>query len=199
MENKVHQFISPDFANFLFDETIRSETAEEDVTFVHGSKIEYANPSFEWLLLYLQKPIEEIYGQKLWPSYSYTRVYMEGQELTPHFDREAAQVSCTITLGYISHYVWPIFVDKIPYALQPGQGVVYEGYEQLHWREPFRKMDPKEEQNIYWSQVFLHYIIAGGKFDTPEFRYDGKFRKQNGLSLPEGATAHPDSTGASDE
>jgi hypothetical protein len=65
-----------------------------------------------------------------------------------------------------------MFVDGVPYITKPGEGVIYKGCEQLHWREPFRKIQKEFEGDIVWSQVFLHYIEAGGQYD-PEFRYDG--------------------------
>jgi alkylated DNA repair dioxygenase AlkB len=182
MENTVHQFISPDFAHFLFDQTMDEQNGSEDVTFVKGSKVQYGNPHLEWLLRYLHPLIEEVYGKKLVPSYAYNRVYKEGQELAPHFDQERAQVGVTITLGYISHYIWPIFVDKTSYSLDVGQGVVYKGNEQLHWRDPFRKINPDEKQDIYWSQAFLFYVEEGGEFDTPDYRYDAKFKRENGIA-----------------
>ena len=169
--NTVHKFISDDLANFLFEETLNSQTSQIDGQ-VADSKVEYNNPCMKRLLRMLKPKVEELYGKRLYETYAFYRVYIEGMELAPHTDRPSCEVSVTLTLGYRSQYLWPMFVDGVPYITKPGEGVIYKGCEQLHWREPFRKIQKEFEGDIVWSQVFLHYIEAGGQYD-PEFRYDG--------------------------
>ena len=40
--------------------------------------------------------------------------------------------------------------------LKPGDGVIYQGCEVEHWREPY--------EGDYHAQVFLHYVDANGKY-----------------------------------
>ena len=60
---------------------------------------------------------------------------------------------------------WGIYVEGKEFILEEGQGVIYKGCEQEHWRNDL--------EYDWHTQVFLHYIEKGGKFD-PEFRYDGR-------------------------
>lgn len=168
--NEIHKLIDSDFANFLYQETLESNSKVIDDGQVIGSETEYKNSSMIRLLTFLKPKIENIYGKRLHETYAFYRIYKEGMELEPHIDRPACEVSVTLTLGYHSQYLWPIYVEGIPYATRPGEGVIYKGCEQKHWREPFRKVGNIEE-DINWSQVFLHYIEAGGQYD-PEHKWD---------------------------
>lgn len=170
--NQVHRFISEDMADFLFRESLRSTTSSTDEGQVPNSTVEYGNPQMMNLLSFLKPKIEQLYGKRLHETYAFYRIYTEGMELTPHEDRPSCEVSATITLGFQSQYLWPIYVDGVPYATKPGEGIIYKGCEQTHWREPFRKVTDCDA-DIVWSQVFLHYIEAGGQFD-PEFKWDGR-------------------------
>jgi hypothetical protein len=127
------------------------------------------------LLTQLKPKVEEAYGKRLHETYAFFRVYEEGQELPPHIDRPACEVSVTICLGFHSEYLWPIYVEGVPYGMRPGEGVIYKGCEQSHWREPFRRVQEHDERLI-WSQVFLHYIEAGGQYD-PEHKWDAENQK----------------------
>lgn len=168
--SQVHRFIDETFAEFLYNQTLTSTTKDAEDRQVVGSHTEYNHPSMTTLLSFLKPKVEELYGRRLHETYAFYRVYQEGMELEPHMDRPACEVSVTITLGYHAQYLWPIFVDGVPYATRPGEGVIYKGCEQLHWREPFRKMGDAPNE-ILWSQVFLHYIEAGGQYD-PEHKWD---------------------------
>lgn len=168
--NEVYRFIDKDFADFLYRETLESTSKVIDDGQVIGSQTEYKNPSMIRLLSFLKPKVEELYGKRLHETYAFYRIYTEGMELEPHTDRPACEVSVTLTLGYHAQYLWPIYVDGIPFATTPGEGIIYKGCEQKHWREPFRKVG-KLDDDIVWSQVFLHYIEAGGQYD-PEHKGD---------------------------
>lgn len=175
--NEVHRFIDADFAKFLYEETLASSTRQIDDNQVLGSDVEYKNPYMLRLLKFLKPKVEELYGKRLHETYAFYRVYREGMELKPHLDRPACEVSVTLTLGYHSQYLWPIYVDGIPYATKPGEGIIYKGCEQTHWRNPFRKVYDIPDE-IIWSQVFLHYIEAGGQYD-PEHKGDAYNERAN--------------------
>lgn len=171
MEQKVERFISEDFAEYLY---IRTQLGEGfmDGTQVPDAKASYGDPVMNNLLIALKPKVEQLYGKRLHETYSFYRVYTEGKELPPHTDRPACEVSVSICLGYSAEYIWPLFVDGKPFSMTPGEGVIYKGCDQLHWREPFRRIANPDYTPIH-SQVFLHYIEAGGQFD-PEHKYDGR-------------------------
>lgn len=89
---------------------------------------------------------------KLVPTYSYTRVYKKGNELLKHIDRKSCHISTTLCLGGDP---WSFFYElnkkKIEVKFKPGDMLIYNGTEFLHWRKPF-----KGKQCV---QIFLHYNI----------------------------------------
>lgn len=113
---------------------------------------------FETLQERLWPKIEGIVDRPLIPTYAYARLYKNGNELKKHTDRAACEVSVTIQLGRSHHYAYPIYVDGSRVDLAEGDGVLYYGMDQEHWRN---KCDGPGE--YYSGQVFLHYVFADGE------------------------------------
>jgi hypothetical protein len=121
----------------------------------------YGDPLIEVVLQDTKESIEKIIGKKLIPTYSYARVYQPGESLKPHVDRDACEVSVTISVaskGSIS----PIYTryEKKPvevHVLNPGDAVIYKGCEALHWRDVLEK-----DQLVV--QFMLHYVDENGSF-----------------------------------
>lgn len=101
--------------------------------------------------------IESIIGEELYPTYTYSRLYQNGNILEPHTDKPECEVSITIQLGRSHHYSWPIFVDDVRYDLSEGDAVLYNG-QIPHWRN-----ECDGPQGYYSGQVFCHYVRANGK------------------------------------
>lgn len=151
----------------LFDEM---QDFKPDTAQVVGAHAKYADPLMESLLLQLQPIIEANTGLKVYPTYSFYRVYRPGDELVPHTDRESCEISITISLGFDyldSSYDWPIFVDGVPQVLQPGDLVCYRGVDLEHWREKF--IAPEGSWHV---QAFLHYVDVDGPY--ADFKYDNR-------------------------
>jgi hypothetical protein len=131
---------------------------------VHGVK------EFDLLLEQLTPYFEEKSGLKLYPTYSYARLYnQQGEVLENHRDRPACEISATITLGFEGD-VWSIYMgnhedktngSKIDMAI--GDAVMYRGMDKWHWREPYF-------EGQWQAQVFLHYVDANGPH--AEWKYD---------------------------
>ena len=161
---------------------------------IHGSV------TFDKLLEDLLPHFEKASGKRLYPTYSYARLYEPGEELKIHSDRPACEISATITLGW-SGKQWAIFMadptdkdsEAEPYNsegdneykdvkaknisavwMNIGDAVLYRGQEKLHWREKF--------EGEWQAQVFLHYVDADGPH--ADQKYDG--REQLGLSKTTG-------------
>jgi hypothetical protein len=115
------------------------------------------DPAMETLLLSLQDTIEENTGLKLFPTYSFFRVYRDGDILYPHTDRESCEISATVCFNYSyddSEYLWPIYM------------AIYRGCDLEHRRDEF--VPPIAGQ---WQvQGFFHYVNANGPY--AEFKYD---------------------------
>ena len=150
----------------------------------------YSDPMMETLLLQGLGGMRKITGLNLAPTYSYWRLYKNGDELKRHKDRPSCEVSTTLCLGYNNQnlkdkkkdwqkYSWPMWVDKTggfgnkgtPIYMEPGDMIVYRGCEIEHWREKFLGNDH--------AQVFLHYNNVDGPYGT-NCVYDGRYS----LGLP---------------
>jgi hypothetical protein len=59
----------------------------------------YADVAMETLMLKCQPMIEKATGLKLYPAYSYARVYKKGDELKRHKDRFSCEISSTMNLA----------------------------------------------------------------------------------------------------
>lgn len=129
-----------------------------------GSKSVYADPVFENLLNFIKPKIEESYGKELVPTYSFWRTYFKTQDCPPHKDRPSCEVSVTLCID-ASHKedIWSINVEDQTFKLNVGEGVIYNGCVQEHWRH--------ELKYDWHRQVFLHYIEKDGQY-YPEYKYD---------------------------
>ena len=132
---------------------------------VHGAL------AFDKLLETCLPYFEQASGLKLYPTYSYARLYnQQGEELKNHRDRPACEISATLTLG-LEGDVWSIYmgdnedktvnVNKIDMAI--GDAVMYRGMDKWHWREPYF-------EGKWQAQVFLHYVDQNGPH--AEWKYD---------------------------
>jgi hypothetical protein len=101
----------------------------------------YGDPVMDEFMRELCPVIEAEVEVKLYPTYSYLRVYKNGDHLDRHTDRASCEFSVSINLGWDSESAWPLFLEKddIPRAidLEPGAGVLYLGCELPHWRLTF--------------------------------------------------------------
>jgi len=136
----------------------------------------YSNIAMETLMLKCQPKMEEVTGLKLYPAYTYARIYKKGDELKRHKDRFSCEISTTMNLGGDD---WPIYLEPsgkeglkgIQVNLKPGDMLVYSGCELEHWRNKFKGNE--------CVQVFLHY----NNKKTPGSK-DNMFDKRPHLGLP---------------
>ena len=149
---------------------------------------QYGNIAMETLMLKCQPEMEKVTGLKLYPAYTYARIYKKGDILERHKDRFSCEISTTMNLGGDD---WPIYLEPNPKKggvkpgvgyvsdntkgvrvdLKPGDMLVYSGCELEHWREKFKGKE--------CVQVFLHY----NNRKTPGAK-DNMFDKRPHLGLP---------------
>lgn len=127
----------------------------------------YYGDNFMEALLHLFRPdMEKLTGEKLYPTYSYFRVYKHGDVLEAHTDRPSCEISLSLTLGFKADAPWPLVLEvdnrPKPISMLPGDGVVFRGMELKHWRERFAGESH--------ASVFLHYVCRNGPFS--EWRDD---------------------------
>jgi len=192
--------VSYELANFIYNYFLLKRDAvkymyEKNITYDTGmlgtwtdaqipnTYSDYADPVMETLLMKVLPVMQQETGLQLIPTYSYARVYKNGDELKRHKDRPSCEISTTINLGGDP---WSIFIDGTgadnvineqqnlikPNApagtrvdLKVGDMLVYSGCELEHWREPF--------QGNTCGQVFLHYNHVNGPF-ADKNKLDGR-------------------------
>ena len=102
----------------------------------------YADPIMEELLCRLVPVAEGICGAPVYPTYSYLRVYRFSETLPSHTDRGACEITLSLNLGCMGMSMWPLWIETKEGVrrvdLEPGDGVLFRGIDQRHWREPFR-------------------------------------------------------------
>jgi len=143
---------------------------------IPGAYCHYSDTAMETLMLKCQPIMEKNTGLKLYPSYSYARIYKKGDVLKRHKDRFSCEISTTMNLGGDD---WAIYLEPsgkinkkgIKINLKPGDMLVYSGCELEHWRNKFKGKD--------CAQVFLHY----NNKKTPGSK-DNMFDKRPHLGLP---------------
>ena len=129
----------------------------------------YEDALMEALLLSKQSLMERATNLKLFPTYSFWRMYTYCATLAKHTDRNACEISVTINIAG-DGTKWPIYIGNSEVNLDPGDGVIYEGIDYEHWRN--------EYLGDGQAQVFLHYVDQNGKYS------DWKYDKRGGIGYP---------------
>lgn len=131
-----------------------------------GAQWDYADPLTEMLLEKVRPRLETATGIKLFPTYSYLRVYKKGNKLGKHRDRPSCEVSVTLTLGLDGSTKWPIYIEHpkgiSAIHLNAGDALAYRGCEVPHWRDIF--------EGDHQVQVFMHYVDQNGLL--AQWRFD---------------------------
>ena len=202
----IKKAVSYELANFIFNYFLLKRDAvkwmyENNITYDNGmfgtwtdqqvpnTYSHYADMVMETLLVKMLPVMDSETGLDLVPTYSYARIYKNGDILKRHKDRPSCEISTTLNLGGDP---WPIFIDGTgadtvideykgiikPNApagtkvlLEVGDMLVYSGCELEHWREPF--------EGQVCGQVFLHYNHRNGPFAEKN-----KFDKRPLLGIP---------------
>jgi hypothetical protein len=161
--------------SFLYEyalKTARNGRLQPGDSSVPGTPCCYSDPFMESFLEMLQPRIEANSGYKLYPTYSYFRVYKHGDILKRHEDRFSCEVSVTASLGYAAEEPWPIWmeVDGVAksFSLEAGDALLYKGIAIPHWRDRF--------MGEHAVQTFLHYVDQDGP------HRDWKYDKRKGLT-----------------
>ena len=136
----------------------------------------YSDIAMETLMLKCQPSMEKATGLKLYPAYTYARIYKKGDVLERHKDRFSCEISTTMNLGGDK---WDIYLEPsgkegmegVKVSLNPGDMLVYRGCELEHWRDKF--------EGNQCVQVFLHYN------DTSNPKWENnKYDNRQHLGLP---------------
>lgn len=149
----------------------------EDKKQVEGAHSVYSDLLTESILFHLKDFMEINTGLELYPTCSYYRVYRDQNELRPHKDRPACEISATVFLGYDygnQEYSWPIIINNKKIHMSVGSVVIYKGVELEHSRDKF----DINNADAFHVQSFLHYVDKNGPY--VEWELD----KRPGLGYP---------------
>lgn len=128
----------------------------------------YGDMAFEGLLAHLRPKIEKCCGCRLFPTYSYFRLYKHGDRLPRHRDRRACEISLSLNIGQVPPTPWPLEIEgrsgHFSASLDPGDALLYRGIDYPHWRARYGG-----ERLV---QAFLHYVDRDGPHAAQKF--DGR-------------------------
>lgn len=146
---------------------------------------EYSDFLMETLLELSTPVVESNVGKKLFPTYSFLRIYDKGSDLKIHLDRASCEYTVAICLGSDPISPYSLFVGRkdeqskykffdqeskklIPmqvdfeFPMKQNNALIFNGIDNYHWRE--------ECSHDNYATVFLHYVDQNGK--NKDFIFD---------------------------
>jgi len=156
----VPNFISQEHAQTLSQEFYKLETSGQytkDNQAPNSPAIYNFKPFLE-LLCQKTNEVTNLIEEQVLPTYTYARIYKNGEILARHRDRPVCEISLTINID--GDAPWAIGIQKslgeeINLDLNQGDAMLYLGCVADHWRDI-----PFSGQN--YSQLFLHYVRSNG-------------------------------------
>ena len=160
VKNSLHKDILDIATQYAFFDEMQNFSNPDNQ--VPNAFSKYGDPLMETILLHIKPIMEENTGLKLYPTYSYYRIYRDGDELKNHKDRPACEISSTLCFNYEfqNDYKWPIYMNDKKIEQNPGDLVIYKGCELDHRRDKLVLNDTSAWQ----VQGFFHYVDAEGPF-----------------------------------
>ena len=148
---------------------------------------EHGDYLMETLLDMSTSVIEQNVGKKLFPTYSFFRVYDKGSDLKVHTDRPSCEYTVALCLGAdpinqpyelfvgerdetsdYKYYSKEKGLERIridhKFPMIPNNAVIFKGMDKIHWRE--------ECQHDHYMTVFLHYVDQQG--EHKDLKFDGR-------------------------
>jgi hypothetical protein len=146
---------------------------------------EHSDPLMETILDLTTPVVEQNLNKKLYPTYSFLRIYDKGSDLPIHKDRPSCEYTVALCLGSDpAEKPYEIFVGEVDetsdykyfdskgnfnkykinykYPMKPNNALIFKGMEDIHWREIC--------EHDHFITVFLHYVDQEGEFK--EYKYD---------------------------
>ncbi|MGI9351660.1 MAG: hypothetical protein ACR2O3_08860 [Rhizobiaceae bacterium] len=146
---------------------------------------------FDKLQIDLLPLVEEYVGESVEPSYNFLSLYNNLGSCSAHMDSPQSKwtldicidQSDTWPISFSEVVDWPIDIARDPegiafrevldnseftqYLMMPGDGLIFSGSSQWHFRDPIPKVGPDN----FCQLVFLHYLPKGSAkaYDTREW------------------------------
>lgn len=186
----IKEFLPKQILNIAHQYCITKYTVESNFEAESSTKSivgEYADYFMETLLELSTPVIEKNVGKKLYPTYSYLRIYDKLSDLPVHTDRAACEYTVALAIGCNPDEPYSLFVgehdDSSPFTaikqeghknnlvnvkidhqfdMMPNDAVIFQGLEKIHWRNCCH--------HDYFITVFLHYVDQEGEY--ADFKFD---------------------------
>jgi hypothetical protein len=148
----------------------------------HGRFVLHNDPFFGELQAGLTGFVSEMVAEEVEPSYNFATVYLGSGVCPIHLDAPLAKWTLDICLDQAAP--WPIYISDVQrwpedfvttdsewlarvqqqvpfgkYVMMPGDGLIFSGSSQWHYREPI----PKSEKRSFCQLAFLHFVPKGYK------------------------------------
>lgn len=192
----IEQFLPKDISNLVYNYCLLKYSSQKAILDPQANSIigEYSDPLMETLMDMSTGVIEKNVGKKLWPTYSYLRIYDKGSDLKIHKDRPSCEYTVALCLGaepiekpyelfvgeedetseykyYNTNKEYKRYRIDHKFSMVPNNAVIFMGMEKIHWREICN--------HDHFITVFLHYVDQEGSHK------DFKFDKRESLCLKE--------------
>lgn len=119
---------------------------------------------------YVLPKVENATSLSLAPTYNYNRIYTNPAVCNPHLDRDACEISVSVKLWSTPDEAkWPIVAvehetkTEISTVLNDGDGLLYNGILDNHWRDAM----PKGQYDQ--AQAFFHFVNVDGEYSKEMF------------------------------
>ncbi|MGX5200391.1 hypothetical protein [Aliikangiella sp. IMCC44632] len=123
----------------------------------------YDDPAFVEVQQSLRLSLSQLTGIELLNSFNSVRRYPQGEVLTKHTDRDAAEIVLSVVIDYAGTQHWPLYLqalaDESPVneiVLGQGDAVLFRGSKLYHWRESLA--------NEWQIQAFFFFVDSNGDF-----------------------------------
>jgi|APSaa5957512535_1039671.scaffolds.fasta_scaffold02695_9 hypothetical protein len=154
----VRNLISKDEATIINKHLYKKNIEILDDAQLSNTPSFYRDKLSQELQIKLLPKIEKHTDLKLFKTYTYARIYKNGDILRIHKDREACEISLTLDLGGDAWDIWVLDRDENPIKvkLNIGDALIYRGCDIWHWRGKFK--------GDTHPQLFIHYIDKHGPY-----------------------------------
>jgi len=184
----IKEFLPKQILNLAYSYSVIKYSSQKkfNIDYQSNSLIgEYSDYLMETLMDMSIPVVEQNVGKKLWPTYSYFRIYDKGSDLKIHTDRESCEYTVALCLGAdpidqpyelflgerddSSDYKYYDSKSKEftryridnKFPIIPNNAVIFKGLDKIHWREYCT--------HDHYIMVFLHYVDQEGQYKDEKY------------------------------
>jgi len=184
----IKEFLPTQILNIAYSYSIIKFSHKENFHFDSQSSSlisQYGDYLMETLLDLSTPVIEQNVGKKLFPTYSFFRIYDKGSDLKVHTDRPSCEYTVALCLGADPiDKPYEIFIGEADetsdykyyaddgsynryridhkFSMLPNNALIFQGMDKIHWRE--------QCMHDHFITVFLHYVDQEGEYK--DYRFD---------------------------